>query len=317
MEYLTSPLRRYIRQILENNLSKFISHINLEALGLGGDVILSNLELKLDAIQDLLSIPLAFVVSFGNIKDLRIHIPWTHLLSQPIEIRLANVEIVLIARNELDYRRLQLEYTKRNMKKSENLNGNSGQHENQELKDILNNENESNNGKSDSQSQENKKKKINKQQNSGEEEVSWLQSTLRKVLGNVSLVIENLVLKYEHDNVVLSTSIESISVFSANPNEGWLKGFQEPIGIFQVLGKCISVNGLTINLERVSTLTATSSSSTPPTLPTHSQHTQHTRARTISPYRLRDQAPAKDPICTGNKTACVGIRFQGTRQTIK
>ncbi len=64
------------------------------------DLSLHNLELHLDVLEDDLNIPMAFEISRGFIKELKISIPWTRLLSQPIEITLKCVEVILTAKTK-------------------------------------------------------------------------------------------------------------------------------------------------------------------------------------------------------------------------
>ena len=55
--------------------------------------------------QDLIPTPLTFEFSRGYVQELRIHIPWTQLLSQPIEISLRTIECVLKARTKQDFQK--------------------------------------------------------------------------------------------------------------------------------------------------------------------------------------------------------------------
>ncbi|EGZ07795.1 hypothetical protein PHYSODRAFT_385208, partial [Phytophthora sojae] len=89
-----SPLRGYIAQNLQFYLSKYIEDIQLEGLGLfGGDLVLNDLEIKRHVLRESLEIPSSFDFSRGFIRELRIHIPWTQLLSQPIEVKLYTIEL--------------------------------------------------------------------------------------------------------------------------------------------------------------------------------------------------------------------------------
>ncbi|GMF16326.1 unnamed protein product [Phytophthora fragariaefolia] len=98
---LLSPLRGYLAQTLQFYLSKYLEDIQLEGLGLfGGDLVLNDLEIKRHVLRESLEIPSSFDFSRGFIRELRIHIPWTQLLSQPIEVKLYTIELILAARSE-------------------------------------------------------------------------------------------------------------------------------------------------------------------------------------------------------------------------
>ena len=98
---LLSPLRGYIAQNLQFYLSKYIEDIQLEGLGLfGGDLVLNDLEIKRHVLRESLEIPSSFDFARGFIRELRMHIPWTQLLSQPIEVKLYTIELILTAKND-------------------------------------------------------------------------------------------------------------------------------------------------------------------------------------------------------------------------
>ncbi|GMF17975.1 unnamed protein product [Phytophthora lilii] len=103
---LLSPLRGYIAQSLQFYLSKYIEDIQLEGLGLfGGDLVLNDLEIKRHVLRESLELPASFDFSRGFLRELRIHIPWTQLLSQPIEVKLYTVELILTAKRHEEGRR--------------------------------------------------------------------------------------------------------------------------------------------------------------------------------------------------------------------
>ena len=95
-ELLLRPLKRYLTDILVSNLSTYLEGVELEGLGiLSSDVVLSNVELRVDALNALLPAETALHLRRGFAKELRLHIPWTSLLSAPIEIQLDTVECIL------------------------------------------------------------------------------------------------------------------------------------------------------------------------------------------------------------------------------
>jgi hypothetical protein len=92
------PLRSAISAVLQGYLSQYIRDIQLDGIGLLGDVVLHNLELRLETLQELLPPSLPFTFTRGFIRELRISIPWTSLMSSPIHIRVDTVEVVAMTR---------------------------------------------------------------------------------------------------------------------------------------------------------------------------------------------------------------------------
>ena len=73
-------LEAYITPILMSYVEKYIKNITPADLNLslwGGDVVLKNLEMKLDVLAQELNLPLTFLS--GRVHELQIHIPWTSL----------------------------------------------------------------------------------------------------------------------------------------------------------------------------------------------------------------------------------------------
>lgn len=165
---LLSPLRGYIAQNLQFYLSKYIEDIQLEGLGLfGGDLVLNDLEIKRHVLRESLDIPSSFDFSRGFIRELRIHIPWTQLLSQPIEVKLYTIELILTAKSDAEQR------VARGAPVDAAAAAAGG-----EAPEKM------------------------EQPKSG-----WIHDTLQKILANISVQVNNLVLKYEHDDVVFSIAL--------------------------------------------------------------------------------------------------------------
>ena len=88
-------LESYITPLITSYLSKYIKNIKPSDLQLsfwGGDVVLRNLELRLDAIEEVLAGLVPFELKSGCVKQLTVHIPWTALGSEAIEVTLESVE---------------------------------------------------------------------------------------------------------------------------------------------------------------------------------------------------------------------------------
>ena len=77
--------------------SKYIDNLDLSALRLsvfGGDVVLRNLELKLEVLRREFAAGLPIEFQRGFVREIRIHIPWLKLASEPIELTIDTVELV-------------------------------------------------------------------------------------------------------------------------------------------------------------------------------------------------------------------------------
>ena len=89
-------LESYITPLVLSYVSKYVKNLKPSDLQLsfwGGDAVLKNLELRLDVLEKELGYPLEF--RSGRVQELTIHIPWTAIGSEPVEIQLNNVELVL------------------------------------------------------------------------------------------------------------------------------------------------------------------------------------------------------------------------------
>ena len=87
----------YIQPLIMKYADRYIKNITQDDLKLsiwGGDLVLRNVELKLDAISKALPLcPLN--LKSGIIRELRVHIPWTTIRSQPVEITMDTIEFVV------------------------------------------------------------------------------------------------------------------------------------------------------------------------------------------------------------------------------
>ncbi|KAG9401050.1 hypothetical protein AC1031_009808 [Aphanomyces cochlioides] len=219
LDILSSPLKGYLAQTLQYYLSKYLKDIHLEGLGIfGSDLVLNDLEIKRHVLQTALDIPSTFDFSRGFIRELRIHIPWTQILSQPIEIKLYTVELILVAKDQQPTTR-----PRRNSNGSEcsSLTYNSKQID------------------PDSAQQQMEPPKS-----------SWLQSMLSKILANISIQINNLVLKYEQNDIVLSLTLGLLDVYSANEERNWAKGYEEPKGDHKTISKRVDAKDISIFMDR-------------------------------------------------------------------
>ena len=210
MSWISNPIKAYLTSTLQAALSQYVLNVDLEALGLLGSsgIVARDVELRLDWLDKRLDL----ASSRGFVKELRINIPWTALLSQPIEIELRTVEVVLIAGHAPEA-----------FHPKTDLSGGDAA----ELAE----------GGAARASLEG-------------EESSWIRQTLKSILANATLEIHNVIIKYQRDDVILSTSLKSLTRASCDP-QTFENASQKPMGPFSAMYKVCNLFGLTVTLDRM------------------------------------------------------------------
>ena len=79
----------YFRQYIDNIEADF--QLSLW----GGDVVLNDLDLRLEVLNQQLGIDAPFAITRGFIKELKIRIAWSSITSTPVEIHLSSVQLTL------------------------------------------------------------------------------------------------------------------------------------------------------------------------------------------------------------------------------
>ncbi|CAC5375607.1 VPS13B [Mytilus coruscus] len=204
-------LESYISPLLMGYVDKYVK-LRPEDFQLslwGGDVVLNNLDLRLDVIEKAIHLPIVF--KSVHIHELRIHVPWTKLGSEPVVITINTIECILKLR-ESPY------------------------------------EGSSKGSKSDLR--RSKSRSSLKPRKQGEEDLppGYLQSLMNKIVNNVSIIINNLIVKFVEDDIVLSLNIKSAEVYSAD--EKWDRDFIELSPPELVLRKSINLCDLTVCLDK-------------------------------------------------------------------
>ena len=75
----------------------------------------------------------------------------------------------------------------------------------------------------------------------------YVQGVVNKVINNISICVNNLILKYVEDDIVFSLNVKSITLFSANEN--WEQAFVELALPSLCLRKICNISNLTICLD--------------------------------------------------------------------
>uniref|UniRef100_G3UMT5 Vacuolar protein sorting 13 homolog B n=1 Tax=Loxodonta africana TaxID=9785 RepID=G3UMT5_LOXAF len=213
-------LESYVTPILMSYVNRYIKNLKPSDLQLslwGGDVVLSKLELKLDVLEQELKLPFTFLS--GHIHELRIHVPWTKLGSEPVVITINTMECIL------------------------------------KLKDGMQDDHESCGSNSTNRSTtENTKLSIKArriQQTAPTDPdlpPGYVQSLIRRVVNNVNIVINNLILKYVEDDIVLSVNITSAECYTVD--ELWDRAFMDISATDLVLRKVINFSDCTVCLDK-------------------------------------------------------------------
>ncbi|MXQ97969.1 hypothetical protein E5288_WYG010501 [Bos mutus] len=217
---LIEMLESYVTPILMSYVNRYIKNLKPSDLQLslwGGDVVLSKLELKLDVLEQELKLPFTFLS--GHIHELRIHVPWTKLGSEPVVITINTMECIL------------------------------------KLKDGIQDDHESCGSNSTNRSTTENTKTSAKPRRIQQATPTdpdlppgYVQSLIRRVVNNVNIVINNLILKYVEDDIVLSVNITSAECYTVG--ELWDRAFMDISATDLVLRKVINFSDCTVCLDK-------------------------------------------------------------------
>ncbi|XP_074538884.1 intermembrane lipid transfer protein VPS13B isoform X2 [Halichoeres trimaculatus] len=212
-------LESYVTPLLMSYVNKYIKNLKPSDLQLslwGGDVVLSKLDLKLDVLEQELKLPFTFMS--GHIHELRIHVPWTKLGSEPVVITINTMECIL------------------------------------KLKDAAQDDHESGSS-STSRSVSDSSKAVAKPRRLQQAAPSdpdlppgYVQSLIRRVVNNVNIVVNNLILKYVEDDIVLSVNITAAECYTVD--DMWERAFMDITAPELVLRKVINFADCTVCLDK-------------------------------------------------------------------
>ncbi|KAJ8020859.1 Vacuolar protein sorting-associated protein 13B [Holothuria leucospilota] len=199
-------LESYLSPYLLSYVNKYIKNIKPEDLQVslwGGDLVLTQLDLRLDVLEKELYLPLSFVS--GHIHELKIHIPWTALGSEPAVVTINTIEFVV------------------------------------KLKDGA-----SSDGKSESTVSSQTKKY---RSGAGSEFTpGYIQSLTRRVINNAHIIINNLILKYVEEDIVLSVNIKSVESYATDAV--WERAFIDLSLPELVLRRLCTFSDITVCLDK-------------------------------------------------------------------
>nr|XP_026690885.1 vacuolar protein sorting-associated protein 13B-like [Ciona intestinalis] len=194
-------LESYLSPFLLSYLSKYVKDIEAKNFQLslwGGDAVLHNLQFKLDALDNELgAAPFSFVSC--QAQEMRLHVPWSKLASEPVVATLNTVECVI---------KLNCHKTLK--------------------KEVVSTKDD--------------------KSNPPPVQASYIEGLLRKIKNNFSIVVNNLILKYIEDDIVLSVNIQTASYNGVN--EQWKPAFVELTEKSPVLRHVCELKDMTVCLDR-------------------------------------------------------------------
>lgn len=170
--------------------SKYIANLDLSALRLsifGGDVVLRNVDLKLDVVRREFAAGLPIKFERGFLRELRIRIPWLKLHSEPIRIVVDIVEFVACL-EDLDDEGRECDGSSEAPRETRGLGWGS------EVEEMVVVANESRQGASRGD--------------------GWMHHFVSKAVANALLHIRNLVIKLRHGHSVATLSVSLAARFS-------------------------------------------------------------------------------------------------------
>ncbi|XP_064651739.1 intermembrane lipid transfer protein VPS13B-like isoform X2 [Lineus longissimus] len=199
-------LESYVTPLLMGYVDKYVKlkPEDLQVSLWGGDIVLNKLDLRLDAIEEAIKLPIMF--KSGHIHELRIHVPWTRLASEPVVITINTIECVLKLRDTAHKDHMKVNTVAKTQKP-----------------------------------------KL-KKPNAEELPPGYLQSMINRIVNNLKVVVNNLILKFVEDDIVLSLNIKSAECYSASKT--WNESFIELAPPELVLRKVVDFHDLTVCLDK-------------------------------------------------------------------
>ena len=176
-------------------------------------MVLNKLDLRLDVIEHAIKLPITF--KSGFIHELRIHVPWTKLGSEPVVITINTIECIV---------KLQ--------------DGSGSTTDSDSVKSST----------SGSKQAVQTPKTKSKRQQPDDLPPGYLQSMLNRIINNVNIVVNNLILKFVEDDIVLSVNVKSAECYSVN--EQWERAFIDLQPPELVLRRVINFSDLTVCLDK-------------------------------------------------------------------
>ncbi|XP_050696701.1 intermembrane lipid transfer protein VPS13B-like isoform X2 [Eriocheir sinensis] len=204
-------IESYITPIILSYVDKYIKNLKPEDSQVslwGGDAVFNNLDLRLEVLEQELRLPFSFVN--GHIHELRIHVPWTKLTSEPIVITINTIECIL------------------KLKGGEAAGSESSSQSGTGTK--------SGDGRRRQRRQD------------MEVPTSYVQGLINRIINNVCVVCNNVILKYVEDDIVLSINVKTLEFRSVDGD--WTPAFIDLTAEDLILRNLATLTDLTVCLDK-------------------------------------------------------------------
>lgn len=199
-----------------------------------GDLVVNNVRIRLAKLKELLPPALPVEVASGFVQELRVSIPWTALLTAPIEVRLRTVEVQV--------RLLEGGCTPRTSEE-----GHRDPAASSAAAAIHGHGAAGPAGAAPSEAKRVASAAAASTDSSGLPE--WLQSRLTAIIANVVVNVENIAVSFVCRNITLAAHVRSVELCSADPEKGWQPRFIEPQGREQVIHKVLAVRDVSVDCD--------------------------------------------------------------------
>ncbi|KAL3248419.1 hypothetical protein MRX96_056494 [Rhipicephalus microplus] len=217
--YVTPLILSYVSKYVKNIRPRRLTATGDSKLSLwGGDAVFSNLDLRLEALEQELRLPFRLVN--GHIHELRIHVPWTKLTSEPVVITVNTIECVLRLGES---------------SASSSSSSVSSTPSVTRFRRVSSARAISPDGSSSSQTL-------------AQPPGGYLGGLLQRVLHNITIVLNNVILKYAEEDLVLSLNVKAVEVASADAS--WQPAFAQLATENPVLRKLVSMEDVTVCLDK-------------------------------------------------------------------
>ncbi|XP_061387162.1 intermembrane lipid transfer protein VPS13B [Musca vetustissima] len=205
-------IESYITPIILNYLAKYVKNIRPQDFQVSlweGEVTFQNLDLRLDVLEQELNLPFEFLS--GHIHELAIQVPWTKITSEPIKVLINTIEFVLKAKTVVEHG-------------AKSSAGNSPQHSAAMVEGNA------------------------KAQRKDDDSSSMSSGLAMKIVNNINIQCQNIILKYVEEDIVVSMNVQYLSYCPAN--ELWQPAMVDVNPHKVLMRKLINISDLTICLDR-------------------------------------------------------------------
>lgn len=178
----------YLGPLLLGYLNKYVK-LRQEDFQLslwGGDAVFNNLELQFDFLEHLIPFPIRF--KSGQVHELRIHVPWTKLGSESVVITLNTVECILARKEDPPEGATE-------GSAAAQLNPTGGDFAADDA--------------ADGQQGSGQRPRMRKTPADSDVPPGYLQSFTNRIVNNIHIVANNLILKFVEDDIVVSMNVKS------------------------------------------------------------------------------------------------------------